>query len=232
MTDVGYIKGLSRFTYWNYPAINPALPHKTESLDTSSTSAHQYLSEMYRRDYEAGNVQAIFGYAKADVWAFRAPWVVTQLEAWRFENAPESRRKLHKLMRAYTDDRGKDRLADTLRLIKRDQVVFKAIMTMRQQDTPLEHCFAAVAQQSRPSDNLGVDGVREVYRRYQRKIDELMGKPPSRTVRKIVEEITSCRGGSIPDWNQWTIQDVATTWQEALQRLEAMAQQLEDLLGM
>lgn len=232
MTDaLGYIKGLTRFNYWNYPAINPDLLHKTQPLDMSSTSAHQYLSAMYQRDYAAGTVQAIFEYAKADVWAFRAPWVVSQIEAWRSENTPESRKKIHKLTRAYTDDRGKDRPAVTLRLIKRDQAVFKAIMSRHQQDTPLEQCFTTIAQQSRPPDNLGTQGVQAVYTHYQRKMDELMGKPPSRRVQKIVEESMARLGSPAPDWDQPPPHGVAMSWQEAMQRLEAMAQGLENLIG-
>jgi hypothetical protein len=229
MTDArGYIKGLTRFNYWNYPAINPDLLHKMQTLDMIGTSAHQYLSDMYRRDYEAGTLQAIFEYAKADGWAFRSSWVVTQIEAWRFDNTPESRKKLHKLMRAYTDDRGKDRLADTVEFIKQDQGVYKAIMIMRQHNTSLEHCFAEVA----PQYHLGTESVRKVYRHYQQKIDELMGKPPSRPVRKSVDEHMASIGAEAPAWDQWTIPDAAATWQEALQRLEAMTQRLEDLLRM
>src|SRR6266436_7055927 len=80
MTDTrGYIKRLTRGNYWNYPVINPDLLHKTQTLDMPGTSSHRYLSDMYRRDHDAGDIQAIFEYAKADVDAFDAPWVRAQL---------------------------------------------------------------------------------------------------------------------------------------------------------
>src|SRR5262249_28842726 len=144
-------------------------------------------------------------YVKADVWAFRARWVVQQIEDWRHENTAESRKKLHRLMRMYTDDRGRDSLPETVRLIKRDQAIFKEIIKLREEKRlPFRSsprrvgCFETVANKF----GLSVDGVEEIYREYKRKADELRQgsrREPTPKIRTLVEKDFASRGWPIPD---------------------------------
>jgi hypothetical protein len=133
--DLHYVKGLTRFNYWTYPAINQLLAQRSSRFDPPpdlGTVTHRNLSSKYQKAHQAGDAQAIFQYVKVDVWAFRARWVVQQIEDWRREDTDESRKKLHRLMRMYTDDRGRDSPRDTVCLIKRDQAIFKEIINLRQ----------------------------------------------------------------------------------------------------
>jgi hypothetical protein len=76
----------------------------------------------------------------------------------------------------YTDDRGRDSLPETVRLIKRDQAIFKEMIKLREEEClPFRSsprrvgCFETVANKF----GLSVDGVEEIYREYKRKADEL-----------------------------------------------------------
>lgn len=232
-TDLRYVKNLTRFNYWEFPAFNPTLLHKTQTCATISAAAHADMTDTYRRAYEAGEEQAIYDYVKDNVWAFRASWVVTQIEAWRHDNTPDSRKKLHKLMRAYTDDRGRDALAGIVRLIKRDQEIFQSIMVLHDKGMSFEDCFAAVAHQ--PPDAISVNSAREIYRKYKAAINALMGNPPSRAVQQASTAAVTQRarslGLAIPIDDTPPQRGVAGSWQEAFQLLVAMAQQLEETLG-
>jgi hypothetical protein len=152
MTDVlRYVKGLTRFNYWDYPAFNPLLEQRSPPFDTpkyaivdgvddTASIAHKKLSAKYHKAHQAGDTEAIFTYVKADVWAFRARWVVQQIEDWRHEATAESRKKLQRLMRMYTDDRGRDSLPETVHLIKRDQAIFKEIIRLNEEEAITAQC--------------------------------------------------------------------------------------------
>jgi hypothetical protein len=163
---MAYLKGISRFNYWEYPAVNPLLCRDGESLEASAAFyAHQDLSAQCGHAHTAGDTRAIFECAKADVWAFREAWVVAQIESWRQEKTPAARKKLHKLMRTYTDERGRDSLAETVRQIWRDQGIFKAVVTRNQQGTSVQECFFDLAEQHA----LGVESVKEIYLVYKQR---------------------------------------------------------------
>lgn len=215
-----YIEGLTRFNYWNYPAFNPLLEQRSPPYNLSDdpvakleTATHRRLSAKYYDATKAGDTEAIFTYVKEDVWAFRARWVVQQIEDWRHEDTAESRKKLHRLMRMYTDDRGRDSLLETIRLIKRDQAIFKEIIRLHQEEhLPLRSlestfgpsqskvgCFETVAKKF----FLSVHGVAEIYKEYKRKADELMKgyrKLPAPKMRTALEEHAASKSGEKLDW--------------------------------
>jgi hypothetical protein len=253
MTDVlRYVKGLTRFNYWNYPVFNPQLEQRSPPFDTpqyaidtdvEDRNTHKKLSAKYGKAHQDGDPEAIFTYVKADVWAFRAPWVVQQIEDWRHENTAESRKKLHRLMRMYTDDRGRDSLPETVRLIKRDQAIFKEIIKLREEERrPFRSsqrrvgCFETVANRF----GLSVDGVEEIYREYKRKDDELRQgskRVPTPKIRTLVEKDLASRGRPIPDEatlekrRQQHAKPRLTSWEEFFQWLDTMAERLDPLIG-
>jgi hypothetical protein len=258
MTDhLHYVKGLTRFNYWNYPAFNPLLEQRSPPYDLSDdpvtkleTAVHRRLSAKHRDAYKAGDTQAIFTYVKRDVWAFRAPWVVQQIEAWRHEATPESRKKLHRLMRMYTDDRGRDSFPETVRLIKRDQAIFKAIIKLREEEhLPFRSsessvgssqskvgCFETVAKRFSHS----VDGVEEIYREYKRKADEIIKgyrRLPASKIRTALEGHVASIGGEKLNWEalerrrQQQAKPRLSSWEEFFQWLDTIAERLDRLLG-
>ena len=170
------------------------------------TAAHRRLSAKYYDAHKAGDTEAIFTYVKADVWAFREGWLVQQIEDWRHEATAESRKKLRRLMSMYTDDRGRDPLSETVRLIKRDQAIFKEIIKLHEEERlPLKEskrsvtCFETVAKKF----SLSVDGVEEIYREYKRKADELMKgyrRLPAPKIRTELEGLIASKSGEKLDW--------------------------------
>jgi hypothetical protein len=251
MTDVlRYVKGLTRFDYWNYPLINPLLEKRSPPFDTPEYTVddldnivHKQLSTRYQKAHEAGDSEAIFAYFKADGWAFSARWVVQQIEDWRHEATPESRKKLHRLMPAYTDDRGRVSLPETVRLIKRDQAIFKEIINLHQEEhLPLKSsrrsvgCFTRVGEQY----NLSKEGVKEIYEAYKWKADELLKgyrRLPAPKRRKSLEQAFVDKWGERPDWEmlekrrQQDAKPRLASREEFFQWLDTMAERLERLLG-
>jgi hypothetical protein len=255
MTDVlRYVKGLTRFSYWNYPEFNPLLEQRSPPFDTPqyaivdgvndiATLSHKRLSARYGKAHQDGDPEAIFTYIKADVWAFREWWVVQQIEDWRHENTAESRKKLHRLIRMYTDDRGRDSLPETVRLIKRDQAIFKELIKLHEEERlpfrPSQRrvgCFKTVANRC----GLSVDGVEEIYREYERKVDELRQgykRLPTPKRRTGMEEVFAAKGWEKPDWaalekrRQPGAKTRLTSWEAFFQWLDTMAERLKNRLG-
>lgn len=248
--DLRYVKGLTRFNYWDYSVINPLLAQRQLPFDTpkyatddTETIAHRRLSAKYQKVHEASDTEAIFTYVKRDVWAFRARWVVQQIENWRREDTDESRKKLHRLIRMYTDDRGRDSPRDTVCLIKRDQAIFKEIINLRQgEKRPFRSsrhgigCYELMAKKY----SLSMDGIEEIYKVYRQKADELMTgrkRLPTPKIRTLMEKGFASKGWEKPDWAalEKRLQQYAkprlTSWEEFFQWLDTMAERLEPLLG-
>jgi hypothetical protein len=173
--DLRYIKNLSRFNYWNFPAINPLALFEGMSLDTIDSFAYEELSAYCQQLHAAGNPDVIFAYVKKDVWVFHSQWVVDQIVQWRLENTPESSDKLDRLMTMYKDERSHDPLPEIVRLILQDHAIFKDIITLRQQQPriPLrrskyrEWCFTIIAKKY----NLSEESIEEIYKLRCGKVD-------------------------------------------------------------
>lgn len=242
---MAYLKRLTRFNYWNYGAINPLflqdinrqkadkdgkcppLLFTADTLEAANAAiAHRNLSAEYQRDHDAGDLQAIFEYAKADVGAFRAPWVVTQIEAWRLENTAASRKKLQKLFRAYTDDRGSRKMETLKTLIKRDQAMFKDIITLHEQGMPLRASqdsdgrFWTIAQRYGVKEGT----VEEMYREYKAMADRMMGKLLEPEIKAI--ECLRKKGSIPPDQEPIPPPALLSTWDEVFTWLAEMAARL------
>ena len=146
-------------------------------------------------------------------------------------------------MRMYTDDRGRDSLPETVRLIKRDQAVFKEIIKLHEEErVPFKSsqrrvgCFETVAKKF----SLSVDGVEEIYRAYKRKADELRQgyrRLPTAKIRTLVEKEFAARDWEILDRatlekrRQQDAKPRLTSWEAFFQWLDTMAERLENRLG-
>jgi hypothetical protein len=252
--DLRYVKGLTRFNYWHYPDVNPLLEQRSPPFDTPQYAtvdgvddiariAHKKLSARYCKAHQAGDPEAIFAYVKADVWAFRPLWVDQQIEAWRREASPESRKKFNRLMRMYWDDRGRDSLPETVRLIKRDQAIFKEIIKLCEEEhLPFrssrrsDDCYTRIAQKYR----LSAHGVEDIYKEYKRKADELIKgyrRLPAPKIRTALERHIASKSGEKLDWEamekrrQQRAKPRLSSYEQFFQWLDTMAERLEPLLG-
>ena len=139
------------------------------------------LSGYYRREFERGNEEAIFEYAKESRVCFQAPWVTDQIEKWRIENNPESIKKLKRLFRAYMgEERGKTPPHDLQKIIKRDQNIFREILKLKKRfpKEPMGERVSRVAAKLKPEDpNLKIEEtIWLVYKKYKEVADTFTGK--------------------------------------------------------
>src|SRR5262249_60913447 len=150
---------------------------------------------------------------------------------------------LHRLIRTYTDDRGRDSLPETVRLIKRDQSIFKDIIKLHEEEKlPFRAskrsvgCFETVAKKF----SLSVDGVEEIHREYKRKADELMKgyrRLPAPKIRTALEEHVASKSGEKLDWEalekrrQQRAKPRLFSWEQFFPWLDTMAERLDRLLG-
>ena len=118
-----HIKGLSRFTYWDFQPINPRI--RWEGPTSPEDAAHREVSSQFETIARRAP-DAIYKYAKADYQAFEAPWVGRQISRWRIAGEKD---KIRKLIEAFLGDRG-HRL-DYVKDIARDQRIFKKIVELR-----------------------------------------------------------------------------------------------------
>jgi hypothetical protein len=234
-----YYKSLTRFNYWDYPSINPLLLHcldgTPELVVDYDAGAHRDLSAQFQGAYAAGDLQAIFVYVRADVWAFRSPWVVQQIEQWRQENTDASRALLHKLMTSYAGEgSGKRRLSTIHASIKKDQEIFKEVIRLNQLQKPPKPlrsndnetgCFEAVAE----SCFSNVDDVERIYKHYKRKIDNLMGRLTGKD-RKILR-LAQEKGMIPPNQDLTPPPRQLASWEEAFRWLDDMAAAIERSVG-
>lgn len=61
----------------------------------------EQFEESYRKDYEAGDLDAIFEFARDNREVFRSQWAVGILTDWRLAGTPEAKRCCDRFMRAY-----------------------------------------------------------------------------------------------------------------------------------
>jgi hypothetical protein len=208
MTDAPRaFKALKRFNYWDHPALNPLLDYHLSPFDSPKSApedvesiTHRHLSAKFQKAFEAGDREAIFQYARASMGVFDEPWVRHQIKYWRQENTPEARKNLHRLMRAYTDERGKESLADIVYVILRDQEIYQELVTRNQQGIPLTECFAILGEKYRLKEN----SVKEIYEVYGRKFHEFHtgAKKLSLKIRKSLEAGFAAKGWTLPDWEK------------------------------
>lgn len=98
----GLIRGLNRFDYWRHiPRKGGRYPSEDDLWEPFK---HRMLSDRARNLHRLGNQEAIFEYVREDIRAFRADWVQRQIEQWRKENTPRSRKNLRRLMHAYSTE--------------------------------------------------------------------------------------------------------------------------------
>ena len=235
-----FFKKLTRFNYWDFPAINSLLnqlPGSGPKIEFNYEEVvHGELSAQYQSRHKAGNSKAIFEYVEADVWAFRAPWVVQQIETWRQENTPESRDRLRELMTAYAKEgRGTRRLSTICTVIKKDQEIFKAVIRLNKLNSPMtplrpsrrsgKGCFEQVAKIYHSNK----DDVETIYKRYKQTVDKCMGKI-TRSQRNTIQ--WAKEGGLIPADREPIPPDrLLSSWEEVFQWLEDMAATLERAVG-
>jgi hypothetical protein len=129
-------KGLTRFNYWNIPALNPWAGSRDGSpgvfeFDPSRPDevTHEALSAEYRDRSESGNENAIFEFARSDAHAFRSEWFLRVVERWRDMGRAKD---LSRLMAAYAGNRGRTDLSKLLDVIRKDQRVFRALKEERE----------------------------------------------------------------------------------------------------
>jgi hypothetical protein len=127
-------------------------------------AAPQAMSDDHRLRYEAGDSDAIFDYVKQDRWAFRAPWVVAQIELWR---AKHETKQLGRLMSVYAGTRNATS-PDRLRwIIRRDQALYRHLLT-RSAGISIEKTFGDAADTFRfDGERISASTAKEVYKRYK-----------------------------------------------------------------
>lgn len=168
-------RNAGRFTYWLYLSINPwaellwaPSPELAKSLHLVSSPkdplaadrvAHAILRDEYAERHEAGDPKAIFEYVSLDTWAFRAAWVVEQIETWRDR---DEFAKLQRLMKAYTKGRGRTSLKELYNLITLDQAAFHLIIKCKTQRVSLEDAIAKAAE----GDGRSEDSLKRVHQEY------------------------------------------------------------------
>ena len=164
-------RGIGPLNYWLFPSVNRWAHLLNELLkypDVSITAdadggraAHSALSTDYALYHQGGDQSAIFEYVGLDTWAFRAPWVVEQIEIWRGQN--ESK-KLHQLMTAYVDGRGRTSPQELHHLITRDQAACRAVLDRAQENLSIDEIIESVAN----THNLGRETLWKAYKAYRR----------------------------------------------------------------
>jgi hypothetical protein len=173
-----------RFEYFYF---DPHLfydPTRSESSNQEhflETQLGSNLSGWYRKEFEKGNEEAIFEYAKESRVCFQAPWVTDQIEKWKIENSPESRKKLKRLFRVYMGKgRGRIPLHELQEVIKRDQKIFHEIIKLKKKfpQELMEGIVERVARRLKPKDpNLKIEEtIWLVYKKYKEVADTFTGK--------------------------------------------------------
>lgn len=176
-----------RFEYFYFDPnlfYDPARSESSNQEHLLEAQLGSNLSGYYRKEFEKGNQEAIFEYAKESRVCFQSPWVTDQIEKWRIENTPESRKKLKRLFRVYMgEERGKTPLRELQKVIKRDQKIFREILRLKKKfpREQMEDIIAKVAKKMKPKDpDLKIEEtVWLVHKKYQEAADFFTGKTKS-----------------------------------------------------
>lgn len=145
---------LGRFTYWADERINP-------EMEWAAEAGHSELSRQFQEAF-ADDSEAIFDFARQDARVFRAAWVIDQIERWEANrNAPA----LRKLMRAYTEARGKTSRQEVSTLAARDQGLYLEYRTALRAGKSKNQAIAVAAGTSDHDDASHVE-ARNVCKHY------------------------------------------------------------------
>ena len=120
----GFLRYIERFSYWEFFLNDP--PKAPQWVPEALL--HERNHRAYRGRYETGKFhpsfdgigqfdnatpyrprdpRAIFDYMRADVRAFRSPWLLDVIETWRQNNTQKSREHLRLIMEHYTREDGR-----------------------------------------------------------------------------------------------------------------------------
>jgi len=138
-------------------------------------AAHIALSDDYETRYLRGESEAIFEYVSLDTWAFRASWVIEQIELWRDRGEFT---KLHRLMKRYTRARGRTSSTEFHRIITRDQANFESMLAYCSAGMTSKKAIEMLADDLwNGEDAFKDENLRRVYREYRCVYDQAV---PSR----------------------------------------------------
>ncbi|MFH1595814.1 MAG: hypothetical protein ABIG94_05530 [Pseudomonadota bacterium] len=161
------MKNLSRFNYWDFPAINPLLAAPGGGPVASPVVAPPSLGDYFRSRCTAGDEDAVFEFAAQDKTALRRRWVVVVLEAWQRQGTEESRAKVHHFIRQFLQPAAGEPIS-LLNLIGAEQEAFKDMVNLHHSlRLPLGEATRLVAQRKAWPQAL----ASEVYQHYMNAVD-------------------------------------------------------------
>ena len=169
-------KNIKRWNYWSVPALNPwagsvnGLPGPYEFQPTRpDEAAHAVAERFWGERHASGDRRAIFKYVDTDALALRSPWVISQIEQWR---ADGEQALILLLMRRYSSNAGKTSLRRLVAVIRKDQAIFRAAISLYQKkpDIRQDEAVEIAAKRARANEST----VKLVYRHYRPLYDSVV----------------------------------------------------------
>jgi len=120
-------------------------------------------SKLYRDRFLSGDEDAIFEYCGNYIHAFRAVWVVEQIEQWRSQETDESMGKLKRLLGTYSDTRGATRSSQLSDLLIEDSEICREIKLLRMGGVSVDRA----AREAGSKWNKGHSTVKSIYYGYK-----------------------------------------------------------------
>jgi hypothetical protein len=111
----------------------------------------------------AGDKLAIILFARANRDALRHPWVIDQLEAWRYAGTPAAKNSLLKFIAAYSDDGVKRAPRNVLENIQRDQHIYRDSLSPVFRNSS-QRLHAALAEKY----CIGENSIKDVLKKYSK----------------------------------------------------------------
>jgi hypothetical protein len=157
------LKNLSRFNYWDFPAINPLLAAPGGAPVAGPVVASPSLGDYFRSRYTAGDEDAVFEFVAQDKTALRSRWVVVVLEAWQHQGTEEAQVKALHLIRQFLQPAAAGEPISLLNVIGGEQEAFKDMVNLYHSlRLPLGEATRLVAQRKGWPQGL----ASEVYQHY------------------------------------------------------------------